>query len=104
MVIMNREDFYKHYLIAVKKALVSAEGKNYCGYIPGPEKYLTGSEEYLRKMDLYIDTNSGSDEVLDLIGIYFDAISHGASLIDGVDISNYKSRIYKLIDEYPRWL
>jgi len=104
MVRMDRLEFYKHYIPAVKKAILLLPEVGYCGYFPGPEVYLDTTECSTYMMDQYIDENSGKDDVLDMIGYFFDAFSHGFDAIEGIDIKNYKEQILKTLDDYPNWI
>ncbi len=101
---MDRLEFYKHYIPAVKKAILLLPEEVGFGYFPGPEFYLDSTKCNTYLMDLYIDENSGKDNVLDMIGYLFDAFTHGFDAIEGIDIKTYKEQILKTLDDYPNWI
>ncbi len=101
---MDRIEFYSYYIPALNKALEALKIELHREFISGPELFLEAPNSILMEIDNYIDNNSGKDEFLDLVGYYFDAITHGFTSIDGEDIEKCRLKIIKMIDEYPRWV
>jgi hypothetical protein len=100
---MEKKDFFKHYILALEKALDYT--KNVDFEFCGPDRFI--EDEVIRNdLDNFENENYQEFETLfNGVSLYFDATSHNFKEIDGISIEEYKKQIVyeisKIKNLYP---
>ncbi len=98
---MNRAEFYKVYIPALKKALANDE-VNLGYYVLGPEDYIK-DENIASEVSDFIDKDEENAHYYELIEYYFDAKSHNFPNLNGESLNKVKSKILNFIKSLPKF-
>lgn len=97
---MNEILFFKLYIAALELAL-NQDDNNLGFYVKGPEEFIDNN--YMNDVEIFINSNYEKHKSLfDLVDVYFDALSHYSTQIDGISIESYKSKLIEIIDDYKK--
>ena len=86
---MDNKDFFKIYIPALELAL-NNDSINYGYYVRGPEYYI--KKKYQNQIDSFIENSTEFSIFFDMVGYYFDSISHNFHNIQGVKLNDYKKK------------
>ena len=89
---MSNKDFLKIYIPALELALKN-DHKNYGYCVNGPEYFIESNCQM--EIDNFIESVTSTEfyTFLNMVGYYFDAISHNFPSIQGIEINDYKEKI-----------
>lgn len=101
---MQTNTFLNYYLKALYKALEN-DHVNYGFLVKSPSWYYPeDNKDLYYELMTFEDTHYLEIPLLEKVGVYFDAKSHGFDKIDNIDINDYREKIIKgmirLSEEY----
>lgn len=94
---MDHKFFFSLYLPALESALAN-DTNNVGFHVFGPSYYIP--DDYAYDCDYFTDNTPEHDVLFNAVGYYFDAKSHYAESIMGINIQIYKNYVLNLINFY----